>query len=818
MTTTTLRPTSSSASPGIGGAISTTGGTHEAVTSDNNNGTYSQLTSGAAFQDFEGYESGVTYLFTLPAGSVYSTRRGRVTAQGIDAGRMYRYAAGGQMTTINAGTFGDVTSPYTSYPQAYGTVFPLTQPYVSVHSYGQSAVLRIAEVYLDITYFGPPSAPSAITPSTTWTTSLRPTFTWTHNDPTTGGTQFAFQVRVFTTAQAAIGGFDPTTSPATLDSGVIDSTVSAWAATSDLINGGGYKTYVRTYNGLATDGTYPTVRTTPSAWASQTFTMAIPVPVPTNLVPGTTTQNTSRPALNADVAAMANGVQIRRQWDLATNSGFTTGLLTITEPTYATTKSSPIAFPDLPTRLAQGTWFMRARTQDIFGNFSAYTTTQSFTVTHPPTTGYRSPGAGASLVYNTGTNAVSVSWLFQDIDVEDFQLKYEAELWKAADPVGSLKTTGVITSAAQTASFTTLNGTWKDTELRWRIRVYDQDNVAGPWSTDQAFFLRDVATVNITLPTEGQVISTATPTVTWTFFATGGRTLASSRLVIQRTSTGSVLVDTGVMPGAILSYTVPSPVILVGPTYTATVTVVDSSGLTSVEANNFTASYSLPPTPSFTIDSSDFAQYGRLEIDWTTSTVSGTNLGWRIYRRQRGYSAWKLIAETDSLIKHWSDFTTPSFTNMEFAVVQVADNLGAPVESAYPIVEFYGETTDYMLVVPDNPSYNLILYHVTDDEFEDEQEMATTKLIGRGRRVEYGTRFGQTGSLTAEFRDNAYMSGRSQRLLLEAIRDSGYKVYLRNPFGDVWAVALDSARISRVAGVGLQEMATASISYTEITA
>jgi hypothetical protein len=98
--------------------------------------------------------------------------------------------------------------------------------------------------------------------------------------------------------------------------------------------------------------------------------------------------------------------------------------------------------------------------------------------------------------------------------------------------------------------------------------------------------------------------------------------------------------------------------------------------------------------------------------------------------------------------------------------------------------------------------------------------MATQNLIGRGRRVEYGTRFGQVGSLTARFLDREEPGGltaREQRLALEALRSSQQKVYLRNAFGDVWQIAISSAKFTRQAGVGLQEITTVSLSYSELT-
>jgi hypothetical protein len=801
VTVATLRPTGSVTSPGIGGSVSTTGGTHEAVTADNNTGTYSQLTAGAAYQDFEAYNTTITYNFTIPVGAVSTSRQFRVNIQGVGAGELSPYSGG----YFNA-LYGETTRPAVTTPTYHSTA---TVSF-AVRTNGQSQVVRVAEAYYDVTYFTAPNAPTSITPNSAFTTGLRPTINWTHNGGASGGSQAGFQVKIFTTAQAAIGGFNPETSPHTIDSGVIQSVTSAYLLTSDLINGAGYVAYVKSYNGSGA------VRTDPSAWsAGQAFSIAVPVPTPTSVTPSTA-QTTSRPALNAQVASMAGGVYVQRQWDIATNNIFTTGLVTVTSSLFANSHSSPESFPALPTRLPQGTWYIRARAIDSFGVAGSWSTTQTFTIAHAPTTNSRLPNSGISYAY-TGTT-YSPTWVFQDIDTEDFQLKYEAEVWKLSDPAGSLKTTGIVTSGAYTGTWTGLDATWKDTELRWRVRVTDQDNVTGAWSSDQAFFLRDLPTIAITLPTEGQVIADAQPVITWTFSASGGRTMASSRLVITNLSNSTVIVDSGVVPGANLSYALTSPVILVSTPYSATLTTIDSTGLVSVETNLFTATYASPTQPIFTIDSVDFALRGRNVVDWSTSVVDGTNLYWKVLRRQYGYSTWTEIARLPTGIKLFEDYTAPASTLLEYSVVQTAESFGLPVDSPYPIQQFEGESSHYILVVPENDAINLTLYIVTSDDFEDEQEMATTNLIGRGRRVEYGTRFGITGSLTADFRDNDDLSARAQRQLLEAIRDSQLTIYLRTPFGDVWPVALESARVTRVSGVGLRENATASISYIEITA
>jgi hypothetical protein len=681
-------------------------------------------------------------------------------------------------------------------------------------SIGTAWRAQMARLRIEAEYANAPGAPTGVGPSGAITTTRRPTASWTHV-PGAGALsgQSHFQVRIFSQAQYSAGGFDPATSSATADSGQVAGAGTTWLVNTNLANGTNYRAYVRTWQ--TTQGVQQV-----SPFAFSSFNIAIVVPTPTAVTPASgTTVTSSKPAVGASTGPMTDNVLVRRQWQVASDSGFTTALQTVDTDTVAAAKSGTITWPALLNRLAQGTWWIRARTVDEYGQTSAYTAGTSFTVAHQPSTTNRQPSGGSSSTYDTVNNDVDVSWTFSDIDTDDFQLKYEAELWKLSDPVGSLKTTGQVTSGIGAATFTALNATWKDVELRWRVRVADQDNVWSAWSPDQAFFLRDAPVPTITVPTQGGTVNSPTPTITWTFSATGGRTQASYRVIVSDTDASTVVADSGVLPGTALTWTVPTPVILVGPDYQVQVIVVDSTGLSATDTNDFTATYVAPTTPVFTLDGTDFEEQGRVLVDWSTAEADPTLLAWRIYRRIWGYATWQLVAEVDSTVRVYYDYLAPSQTRVEYAVVQVAESFGDPVESGYPIEEFEGVSTGYFLVVPEDDAYNLKLEHVTGDTFEDEQEMATLNLIGRGRRVEYGTRYGQTGTLTGAFYDTPEgVSARTQRLFLEAIRDSQLKVYLRTPFGDVWAVAMPSAQITRIPGTGLVERTTFSLSYTEITA
>ena len=538
----------------------------------------------------------------------------------------------------------------------------------------------------------------------------------------------------------------------------------------------------------------------------------VALPVPTSVTPAnSTTIATSRPTLGAVVTG---SVPIIRNWQISATANFTVVTMSIVDSTYSTTKSAGGGSP-IPTRLPQGTWYIRCRTQDSIGDWSNWSTNNLFTISHVPSSSNRSHWSGAAYTY---APTITVTWDFVDPDPEDYQTGYQVEFWKLNDIANKVES-GIITSGATSHVFAVPDATWKATDLRWRLRVYDQDSQRDDWSLEQSFYLYDGPLPAITFPTDTQVISTAQPTITWTFSAANGRTQDMWRAFITQFGVGTIA-DSGYRAEpSTRSWTVPFPVILIGQSYTLYVVVADSVGMQVQVLSNFTATYDLPDAPIFSLNTSNFRVGGVVYVDWSTAVVEATCTGWKVFRRRVGYGpAWTLLAELPPAARGYYDYLAPSASDAEYSVVQTATSFGEVVESPYPVQSFYGESK-YALVCPSDPSLNLSLYIVTADSFEDEQEMASQNLIGRGRRVEYGTRFGQTGSLTADIRDQqGGPTAREQRLTLGALRSSGLPVYLRTPFGDVWSVAAQSANVSRVAGVGMQEMATVTIAYTEITA
>jgi hypothetical protein len=775
-----------------------------AATSDNSDTTWVTMPAGSRVWLDLG-------TFTIPAGNVVKSATIRVRGSG-SSGSSLSAAMGPAVGELYApsGTL-SVTTTSLQTSTGFPLLIALNQTDINnlkVYLEANSAQRLAHEVYVDVVHADPPDL-AGVGPTGTITTTRRPTISWSHSPGADGGAQTRRWVKIFTPAQYSAGGFNPETSPSFIDTGIVVSSASTWTVSSNLANGSTYRAYVKTYQ--TTNGVLQG-----SNWAFSEFNIQIPVPVPTAVTPASGgTVSSSRPPVGASVDGMTDGVLVTRRWELSTASNFLTDLRTIDDPNLALSKTGTFEYPAAVDRLPQGTWHIRCRTVDEYGVTSAWTTGHSFTVAHAPTTTNRTPSLGVSRQYAT---TVTLGWAFSDPDPQDFQTRWEVELWKASAPGSPL--TASADNANQQGTVSGLNTTWRDTELRWRVRVRDQDNVWSAWSSEQVFVLRDLPTVTITSPTSGGTVTSAGPNITWSFSASAGRTQAKwrGRIRQQGLVTPGVftqIADSGWVNGSATVWSAPD-VLTVGPTFQVQVDLEDNEQLIGTSTHNFTANYDLPDPITFNIIDDDFATNGNVVLDWTAFGLDANFVEWRVYRRYGG-SDWVLLGSGEASTKFFTDWTSPAQIDVEYAVTQVAVRLGDDVESSRVPTLFNGFSPKYLLVCPERPELNMVLHHVTADSFDNEQEMATINLLGRGRRVEYGTRFGVRGQINAELRDRPGETGRQQRLNVEAIRDAQVDVYLRNPFGDVYRVGLSAMQIDRTAGVGTQEYVTLSLEYIEVS-
>lgn len=247
--------------------------------------------------------------------------------------------------------------------------------------------------------------------------------------------------------------------------------------------------------------------------------------------------------------------------------------------------------------LVQGTWYVRAQFVDEFGQASAWSAANTFTVTHPPQADRLGPANGITLDYQ-GTGTVNLIWEFEDTSPIDAQTAFEIEVYAPSvqTPVVS---SGLVTSTAKTYTVT-IPADYKDSLLSWHIRLYDRDNVAGPWSSMATFIVSDAPTITFVNPTEGEQINTASPIVQWTMNATGSRVQAAYRVTVSSDVDSDF--DSGWISSANNNYVKPGAWLRNNGNYTLTLQVRDSAGLLASATVHFTTQWIPPDPPIIFID------------------------------------------------------------------------------------------------------------------------------------------------------------------------------------------------------------------------
>jgi hypothetical protein len=519
---------------------------------------------------------------------------------------------------------------------------------------------------------------------------------------------------------------------------------------------------------------------------------------------------TSRPTLMATLGTY--DLQSRVEYQVATNTGFSANLRTIQDTTLRDPGASSSIQVSLIQALTQVTWYMRAREIDSNGVTGPWSSTRTFVVSHAPGTINHTPTGGEGVVQGVKRFA----WQFSDLNPGDAQTAYQFELQRN-DTGAVLFDSGKVTSTSQYIDFN-ITAPMMDLVLRWRVKVWDSENVAGTYSNFNIISTAQPPTVNVTAPAEGVAVTTGAPTFEWTFVAAGGRTQASWRVVVQdMTDAGAVVHDSGIQAGATVSYSVFTNILTNAHSFKVTVSVVDNLGLVGEDFNNFTATYIAPDVPILTVNPAGYEDLGYVLLEWT-SEPDAQFVKWRIYRREVETTSWIIVNElSDVDVREYKDYLTPSQGIYEYAIGQIVTRFDNEIESALSTpVQAYIHPGGYWLIDPITPEMSTSLYSVTSDSYNSVRERNELNVVGRGRHVDIGESIGKTGTLVAKLREGQGTSARSKKLHLENLIESGVSVYLRNPFGDVWLVSLGDMQVQRVAGVGPSEFVDITIPYSEV--
>jgi len=565
--------------------------------------------------------------------------------------------------------------------------------------------------------------------------------------------------------------------------------------------------------------------------------------VPAGVTPAAASSITSStPALQllADLDLKYPQSRVKARWQLASDGTFVTNLRDYTQPD---TKFIEVVNTDavgsiqyikdtLPVlySLTQAPWFIRGAHVDEFLHQSAWTAGQSFTIEHDPVAVNLRP-KNVNVVFGTGN--IALGWDFSDPYAQDSQTAFQVVVIRN-DTGATIVDSGKVISGAN-SYVANLTG-FSEMQLSWYVTLWDEDDSAGPASEIAAFYTVIPPTVGITTPTSGGTVATPMPNVQFSGVISGGRSIKQYRVSFTQGSTmiyQSAWIAVSQTGSYSISYTPPTNILVNTQNYTITVQVRDSFNLENQTSIPITTSWTPPANPTpVTVDIAPYntEDQGWVAVNWDNSDMDANFRSWNIYRRADELDAtgavievgdWEKIAEEFDQVSSYTfkDYFSPAGHKVTYSVTQLASVFNELVESSGTQVAVFPVSDGYWLIdstpeISQAGAFRMSI--VTGDEYTDEWEEETFTVIGRGRHVDRGTHLGLNGTLTVELRSNGGTTARQKKRRLELFKKEVRDVFLRTPFGDTYWVSVGNIQISRIAGVGLSEFATATVPYQEV--
>jgi hypothetical protein len=558
------------------------------------------------------------------------------------------------------------------------------------------------------------------------------------------------------------------------------------------------------------------------------------------------TSSTPPVSMNGDLDRVVSQGRVKGTWYFATDAAFTTNLRIFTQDD---SKLQSIDGTDVPGKtvtirdnlplaqeLFQGAWYVKAAQTSEYGTTGAFDTATQFTVSHPPQGVPLAPVGYQSIQYGAGSQ--EFSWRFSDAYPNDEQTAYQAII-ERVDTGATLYDTGKVISTDDSYIQAFVAGD-KGLDLRWKVRLWDMDDVVGPYSEYGTFTVLDAPTIVINSPDGVTPVATALPVVQFTPTVAGGRTITRYRIIISQGAT--TVFDSNWVPGpsggwasgTVLNYSKAVSVLSNNQDYTYQVRVTDNTGLESRSSVLAHTTWTLPSAPdTVTIDLTSYntEDQGYVTVNWTEATPDADFRAWIVLRRDRLVDTitgldlevgdWTEIGRTyDPLVMTFKDYYAPSGYSVDYGVQQMVDRFGDQIPSVSTTATAQPRSDGYWFIIPGNDSSipdAFRLSNVTADSYTDEYEKEIFTVLDGGRKVDQGQHLGLTGSLTAQLRDSSGQSARQKKHRLEIMkRDSVSQFYMRTPFGDLYRCYVSDLQVSRIAGVGTSEFVDVTVPYMEV--
>lgn len=484
-------------------------------------------------------------------------------------------------------------------------------------------------------------------------------FDWTFQDPTPGETQTRadFQYRNITDNGAWVVLNNVATT---------ENTYTVLGGT--FTPGKQYEWQVKTWNS-----------TLEGPWsASNKFYAIAPPAAPTALTPADVSMiQTSTPNLSATRLALPPWQPARFEWQFATDSGFTTDVVTYLQTTEGFAAGTVTDKLPAASRLAQRDWYVRVRQLDKFDQYSDYSTAVNhFTISHLPTTNTYSPTA-TQYIAATTTNVFS--WRFADTSETDTQTAFQV-VCERNDTGVLVFDTGKVAStvSSYTQDLTTAP---KDTVLRWRIKVWDTDDKAGSFSSYQLFLVGDRAVITVT-PGNEAIVNSGAPQVTWDLVLGGTRYQTSWSVTFTDRATNQVVHSASGTEASTRAYTPPYSILVNGRDYSITVAIQDSANLGATVISTVHTQFDSPEVVVYIVNPDSVNENGYVLVDWSATHPDPDFVNWKVYRRASGLASWELLEEiSDITVSQYHDWAVQSGSVYQYTVTQTVVRFGIVLES-----------------------------------------------------------------------------------------------------------------------------------------
>lgn len=264
------------------------------------------------------------------------------------------------------------------------------------------------------------------------------------------------------------------------------------------------------------------------------------------------------------------------------------------------------------------TWWTRA--QDTSGVWGPWSALAAFNTDAGPNAAIPLAPASASII-TSGQN-ITLSGTFTNVDGTTPSL-VTWDLWDtttSTEMPGFPKTIGWQAGTGSTQSLGVTVGSTYGHAYKWRAQASD-GTLTGPWSPWWTFVYTAPPTVTVTSPTAGQVEPGASAAIQISYGGSAAKAYDRTYLYDTTNGADTLVLDTGNVAGARTSWSLPYSTMQNGHSYSVTVEVTDTNGLTATSAPvAFSASWTVSSGPAMQllVDGVDRTA-NMLQDQWYTS-------------------------------------------------------------------------------------------------------------------------------------------------------------------------------------------------------